>query len=162
MNSLRKAILTTIGVILIAGNATASDKAPDFSLPTDQGTVSLASLKGKPVYIDFWASWCGPCRKSFPWMADMQAKFKEQGLQVVAINLDSNREAAAEFLKEMPAKFTVAYDPDGKTADAFGVKGMPTSYLVDREGNIKSVHLGFLAKDKPVLEAAMRELVSEK
>lgn len=158
----RITLLAAVGGALLATAAVAADKAPDFTLATDQGSVSLTSLKGKPAYVDFWASWCGPCRKSFPWMNEMQARFKEQGLQVVAINLDSDRAAAKEFLDETPAKFTIAYDPEGKSADAFGVKVMPTSYLIDRDGNITSTHFGFLAKDKAELEASLRKLVEGK
>jgi len=155
-------LLAAIGGALLATAAIAADKAPDFNLATDHGTVSLAGIKGKPAYVDFWASWCGPCRKSFPWMEEMQSQFKDQGLQVIAINLDTTREAAKSFLDEVPAKFTVAYDPEGKSADAFGVKVMPTSYLIDREGRIQRVHHGFLNKDKAELEAAVRHLVEAK
>ena len=94
--------------------------APAFSLPTSRGTASLDSLRGRVVWVDFWASWCEPCRKSFP-----------------------TRDAAAAFLADYPAPFTVAYDPSGTTAEAYKVKAMPSSYLIDRGGRITFSHAGF-------------------
>ncbi|SDX31542.1 TlpA family protein disulfide reductase [Marinobacter mobilis] len=117
--------------------------APSLDLPTSEGRVSLADLRGKVVLVDFWASWCGPCRQSFPWMNTLQEKYQNQGLEVVAVNLDQEAEAAAAFLSAIPADFTVAYDPDGVTPEAYGVMGMPSAYLIDREGRIHSQHIGF-------------------
>ena len=91
----------------------AADSAPDFKLPSAKGMVELSKMKGKVVYVDFWASWCTPCRKSFPWMNDLHKKYKDQGLEVVAVNLDKSRAPIDEFLKKTPADFTIAYDPSG-------------------------------------------------
>ena len=92
--------------------------APNVDLPTSNGKVSLSDLHGKVVLLDFWASWCGPCRQSFPWMNAMQAKYEDQGFEIVAINVDQKPEAAAEFLRQIPATFTIAYDAEGKTPEA--------------------------------------------
>lgn len=141
----------------IAANVTESE-APAFSLASlDKGQISLSQFKGKVVYLDFWASWCGPCKQSFPWMNAMQEKFKSQGLEVVAVNLDENVGDANKFLAGTPAKFTVAFDAKGQIPRQYGVKGMPTSYLIDREGKIVYQHMGFNAKDRDVLEQKIRE-----
>lgn len=127
--------------------------APDFSLPGLHDTVNLAALKGKVVYVDFWASWCGPCRQSFPFMNELQAKYRAQGLEVVAVNLDAKRDEADKFLAEVPARFTVAFDAKGDSAKRFGLKGMPSSYLVGRDGRLVAVHKGFKDDDRKELEA---------
>jgi len=118
--------------------------------------VSLAALRGKLVYVDFWASWCGPCRHSFPWMSSLQQRYGADGLQIIAINLDEQRADAAAFLARVPAGFTVAYDPSGTTAKAYGIKGMPTSALVGRDGQLLWMHSGFNQADMVQLEAKVR------
>lgn len=130
--------------------------APAFDLPGDAGPISLAAYRGKLVYVDFWASWCGPCRKSFPWMSSLQQRYGAHGLQVVAINLDAKRGDAAAFLAKVPAGFTVAYDPAGATARAYGIKGMPSSALVGRDGKLLWLHAGFNESDQAVLDAQIK------
>ena len=103
----------------------------------------IASHKGKVVYLDFWASWCGPCRKSFPWMNTMQQQYQPQGLVIISVNVDNEKALAEEFLAEVPTNFTVFYDPKGKVARKFKLRGMPSSYLIDRTGKMVSAHVGF-------------------
>ena len=118
-----------------------------FSTPSIKGVSGLNQLleqhKGEVVYLDFWASWCGPCRKSFPWMNAMQKTYQNKGFTVIAINLDAEKALAVEFLQQNPALFSVVYDPDGETAKKYKIKGMPSSYLIDRNGKIVSAHSGF-------------------
>ncbi|MBI3775236.1 MAG: TlpA family protein disulfide reductase [Gammaproteobacteria bacterium] len=140
----------------------AADAAPDFKLPSAKGMVELSKLKGKVVYVDFWASWCTPCRKSFPWMNEMHKKFKEQGLEVIAINLDKSREPIDEFLSKTPADFTIAYDPSGGAASSYKVSGMPSTYLIDRSGQLQVTHIGFRDKDKQEMESKIKELLAKK
>jgi cytochrome c biogenesis protein CcmG/thiol:disulfide interchange protein DsbE len=133
--------------------------APTFELPTDNGKISLSSLKGKVVYLDFWASWCGPCRKSFPWMNRMMQRYGDKGLVIVAVNLDKTRDLAQKFLHDYPAQFTVAYDPEGGTADEYAVEGMPTAYLIDDHHHIVKEHLGFRDEDMLGLERDIQRLL---
>lgn len=114
--------------------------------------VDLANFKGKLTYVDFWASWCGPCRQSFPWMNEMQAKYGARGLQVVGINLDRKRDDAERFLAELPATFTIAFDAAGDSAKRFGVKGMPTSVLIGPDGKVLYMHTGFRNEERAQLE----------
>lgn len=138
-------------------------KAPHFRLPGQIGgeqiTVDLDSLRGKVVYLDFWASWCDPCRKSFPWMEELKRKFGEKGFIIVAINLDKQRNAIDKFLSKYPVSFTVAFDPEGKVAKEYDIKGMPTAFLVDRKGEIVSSHIGFLEKETAKWEHEIAEAV---
>jgi cytochrome c biogenesis protein CcmG, thiol:disulfide interchange protein DsbE len=131
----------------------AGQMAPDIDLITGTATQKLSSLKGKVVYLDFWASWCGPCRQSFPWMNEMQSKYGAKGFQVVGVNLDAKRADADQFLGNWPAKFTVAFDAKGDTAKRFEVKGMPSSVLIGADGKVLAVHRGFKDEDRAELEA---------
>ncbi len=131
--------------------------APSFNLPSRDGTVSLDSLRGQMVLVDFWASWCGPCRQSFPWLSALHERYGAKGLSIVAINLDKDRSAADAFLGKYPARFTVAFDPAGKTAKAFRVWGMPTSYLINRGGEIVYSRAGFDPKHTGTLEALIEK-----
>lgn len=142
--------------------APAPAPAPEFTLPTDKDKISLSQLRGQVVYVDFWASWCSPCRKSFPWMNDMHARYGTQGLAIVAVNLDTERALSAKFLDKYPASFLVAYDAPGKVAEAYGVAGLPTSFLVDRQGRLHAAHQGFREADMPQLEAEIRALLAQK
>ena len=118
-------------------------------------TLHLARHRGKLVYLDFWASWCGPCQQSFPWLAQMHDKYYEQGLRIVAVNLDRNRAAAERFLARLPAPFEVVFDPEGVQAERFGVSGMPHSFLIARDGRLLSNHIGFLTGEQAPREAAI-------
>jgi len=122
----------------------------------------IASHKGKIIYLDFWASWCGPCRKSFPWMNDMQEKYLKQGLVIISVNVDNNKALADEFLAEVPASFNVVYDPKGKVARKFKLKGMPSSYIFDRSGKVVSTHVGFTESKIKKYEEELNILLSEK
>jgi len=136
-------------------------KAPAIHLPAIDGEVDLAQLEGKVIYLDFWASWCDPCRDSFPWMAEMKEKYGARGLEVVAVNLDKERVLADKFLKNMTVNFVVAFDASGDSAAKYGLRGMPGSYLIGRGGNIQASHLGFTDKDKTKLEAAIKVLLQQ-
>lgn len=128
----------------------------------DKGMLDLSKYKGKVVYMDFWASWCLPCAKSFPFMNELQQELSPRGLEVVAINLDEKRQDAETFLARYPAGFTVAADPEGRCPALFEVKGMPSSYLIDRQGTVRHVHLGFRTEDQPKIRAHIEALLAEK
>jgi thiol-disulfide isomerase/thioredoxin len=119
----------------------------------DLGLAEVQKTKGQYIYIDYWASWCGPCRQSFPWMNALQAKLGPKGLKVVAVNVDAKRADADKFLSHTPAQFTIAYDPQGETAKKLAIKTMPTSMLVSPEGRVLFVHSGFRAEETLQLEA---------
>jgi len=120
------------------------DMAPEFSLgSTAEEVITLSSLKGKVVYLDFWASWCPSCKASFPWLSQMQEKYKSQGLEVVAINVDKKRADADKFLSTLTPTFKILFDPAGITPAQYGLPGMPTSFIIGRDGRIVSIHSGF-------------------
>ena len=136
--------------------------APEFTLPTrTQHEVTLSELRGKVVYVDFWASWCAPCRESFPWMSRMAVRYGSRGLVIVAVNLDKKRESADAFLDKYAAPFTVAFDPAGKTAEAFHVQAMPSSFLIDRSGKVIYSHEGFEPSKSGKIEQKIQEALSQ-
>ena len=149
-------------LLLISHNSfAAANQAPDIDLPGINGSVKLAELKGKVVYLDFWASWCEPCKKSFPWLHDIKQRYAEKGFEVVAVNLDKDRKLADEFLKVMDVNFLVAFDESGESASKYKLKGMPSSYLIGRDGKLYASHIGFIEKDKNKLEQAIKELLAK-
>jgi peroxiredoxin len=130
--------------------------APSFTLPARTGTVCLDSLRGRAVLVDFWASWCGPCQKSFPWLSTMYERYGPKGFTVVAVNLDKDRVAAEAFLERHPAAFPVVFDPSGRTAKAYKVWGMPSSFLISPSGALLYSYAGFNPKHSDEVEGRIR------
>jgi len=121
--------------------------------------LDIAAYRGQVLYVDFWASWCVPCRESFAWMNSMQAQFARDGLTVIAVNVDHERADAEQFLRSHPAQFRIVYDPQGLLPEKFGVRGMPTSFLIDRTGHVQSRHEGFRLADRDALAQQIRSLL---
>jgi thiol-disulfide isomerase/thioredoxin len=135
--------------------------APAIDLPTVDGRIKPADLAGKLVYVDFWASWCGPCQASFPWLKAMHEQYAAKGLVIVAVNVDKDRSDANRFVAKFGPPFVVAYDPAGTTADAFRVDGMPESFLIGPDGTIVYSHRGFVLKDAPKIEAEIKKALGQ-
>ncbi len=153
----------TVLLALPAGAVEVGQSAPDFDLATSLAAVKLSDYKGKTVYLDFWASWCGPCKQSFPWMNEMQSRYGAKGFRVLGVNVDQKTEDAKAFLKDTPARFDVAFDPSGKTPKTYAIKGMPTSVLIGPDGKVLSVHSGFRNEQRAELEAQIAQaLASQK
>ena len=158
-------IISAVIVFTISASALSVEEgelAPHFNLPSiysDQPSISLEELAGKTVYIDFWASWCAPCLISLPLYNDMYHRYKDQGLEVLAISVDNPVEEGLEFLEDTPLDFLIPSDPEGETAELFQVIGMPTSYLISPDGEVKLVHMGFRNGDMDIIEAAVKEVL---
>ena len=153
------AIAIAFLVPALVGAVQVGQPAPDFTLPTLDGgqRVSLTSLRGKVVVLDFWASWCVPCRRSFPWLNTMHDKYAGEGLVIVGVNLDMERADAERFLAEYPAEFSVVYDSNQELARRFEVVAMPSSYVIGRDGQIVARHMGFKVKQQDEYEALIVE-----
>jgi len=136
--------------------------APDFRLMPFAGTksASLSDYRGKVVLVDFWASWCGPCRQSLPLYNNLQADFPADDFAIVAIGLDEDTADALAFLREHPIKYTALQNPKGDVAQAFGLKGMPSSYLIDRNGVVRYRHIGFEPRDIDALKREIAALIA--
>lgn len=140
-------------MVLLAGGVASTARA---------ATLDLSAYKGKVVYLDFWASWCAPCRQSFPWMNDLADNYGGRGLVVIAVNVDHERDLATDFLRQNPADFKVVYDSDGALAEHYDVEAMPTSILIGRDGKIRYVHAGFHPGKEREYLAHIRALLSKK
>ncbi|MBZ4202400.1 MAG: TlpA family protein disulfide reductase [Methylovulum sp.] len=133
----------------------------DLLLANKSANIHLKEHLGKVLYVDFWASWCGPCVKSFVFLNQLNTELKPQGLEIIGINLDENFSEAQTFLDKYPANFTIATDQAQQCATAFNVKAMPSSYLIDKKGNIRHVHLGFRADETAKINALIHQLLAE-
>ncbi|ALO36095.1 thioredoxin [Colwellia sp. MT41] len=151
-----KTVLISFLLILSAlpSNANANEPMEEFE-------QAMAKYQGKIVYLDFWASWCVPCRKSFPWMNAMQSKYQEQGFVVLSINLDAQAALAEQFLQQTPANFAVIFDAKGILAKKFQLKGMPSSYLFDRQGKLISAHSGFNGKKQQKYQQEIEKALTQ-
>jgi thiol-disulfide isomerase/thioredoxin len=156
-----------LALILVfpAAAAVPEDKHPGAAAPakaaTDTTEFDLTAFRGQVVYLDFWASWCAPCRKSFPWMRGMQERYAKRGFAVVAVNLDRDPKSAQGFLEKNAAPFRVIYDPKGTLAKAYKVAAMPSSYIYDRSGRQRASQQGFKDSDRNVLETQILDLLAE-
>jgi thiol-disulfide isomerase/thioredoxin len=139
-------------------------KSPDCKLApfNEAQPYDLQQFHGKVVYVDFWASWCPPCAESFPFLNELDRDLKVSGLQVIGVNLDQASEEAKAFLAKYPANFTVAADTNETCARDFDVKAMPSSYLVDRNGVIRHIHLGFRPGEAKEIRDFVERLLAEK
>jgi len=130
-----------------------NSKAPEFTLPDISGSqVSLNSFKGKVVYVNFWASWCGPCKKEFPQLETLAGRYADKGVIILAINQDKKRSAMEQFLGKFPitsSNMIILTDPDSSVITSYGPRAMPSSYLLDKDGIVKYIHFGFGESDPP-------------
>jgi peroxiredoxin len=117
--------------------------APDFTLPTtDNKEFKLSDYRGKPVILNFWASWCGPCRYEVPAFKSFYEKYGNEGVSIIAVNTQDNPDSALAYAKSDGLKFTIPVDPQGKVANLYNVRGLPTTYFIDENGIITSIKIG--------------------
>jgi thiol-disulfide isomerase/thioredoxin len=142
-------VVVIVGMLVLGAAAQASD-------------LDLTAYRGKVVYLDFWASWCGPCKQSFPWLDALVRDYGSQNFVVIGVNVDKSRDRAERFLNETPADFSIVYDPKGELASTYKVVGMPSGVLIDRTGHVRFQHAGFSEKEKGFYEEQVKTLLAEK
>jgi len=151
-----------IALALLATIAAPSRTAPDITLRTaDGGTVRLTDYKGRVVVIDFWASWCVPCKTAFPALDALFREYHARGVEVLAVNVDERRRDADAFLAKLPHTMPVLFDPKGTSAEAFAVRGMPSSFIIDRNGVIRFTHIGYTSDVSSSYRREIAQLLSE-
>ncbi|MGR8931517.1 MAG: TlpA disulfide reductase family protein [Gammaproteobacteria bacterium] len=131
------------------------------ALTIENQKLNISSYRNKVVYLDFWASWCPPCKQSFPILDKLHSELKDKGLEVIAINVDEDRNDALEFLEGSPVKFPIFYDGEGNCPSLYDVKAMPSSYIIDKHGVIKKVFLGFHEENETEIRSDILTLISE-
>ena len=156
-----------VALLLLACGALVSAQslpapAPALELPDEHGTlVSLGALRGRVVLVDVWASWCVPCKAAFPEYDALFKEYRDRGFEVLAVNVDERRADADRFLATRPHAMPVLFDPKGVTPQRFQLNGMPTSYFIDRRGNIRFRHEGFTLKDLTTYRSRIEQLLAE-
>jgi peroxiredoxin len=144
------------------GASSASGPAPQFSLDARGGTkISLAQYKGQVVMLNFWASWCGPCRQEMPLLENIYKKYSKMGFTLIGVNVEPDSKAAEGFLQQTPVSFPVIYDKDSTVSKAYDVSGMPSTVIIDRKGNIRVLHRGYKPGDENEYLDSIRTLVRE-
>ena len=127
----------------------------------EDGPLDVGAYRGKVVVLDFWASWCVPCRRSFPWLNAMHAKYADDGLVIIGVNVDREHAEATRFLAEYPADFRIYFDSEGRYAAEYGVEAMPSSFVIGRDGQVRARHLGFKVQKQADYEAAIVDALRE-
>ncbi len=161
-----KFVIGALGCLMIlispfyARSAGIGEAAPAFTLKDMKGNaVTLESFKGKVVFLDFWATWCGPCKEEFPELDAIYKKYGKDGFEVVGISVDKSESNVAEFLKKRPVSFSILTNTKGDVAEAYGLPGMPTGFIIDKGGVIRYRHAGFSKAFLPVYEKEIVELL---
>ena len=138
--------------------------APDWTLPAIQnaeGDLSMSDFRGKITYVDFWASWCGPCRLSLPALNSLNEAFSDDPVQFLAISIDVVEEDAWDFLARYTVDYPVVIDTEGDIARLFAVDGMPSGYLLDAAGRVREIHIGFKRGDELKLAQSIKKMLAE-
>ncbi|MCG7982974.1 MAG: redoxin domain-containing protein [Candidatus Thiodiazotropha lotti] len=136
------------------------DAAQPQGRDKQRSAFDLEQYRGRVVLLDFWASWCGPCREAFPWLNEMHRKYQGVGLEIIGINLDEARREAEQFLTNTPAEFTIYFDPKGVLAKRYDLQGMPASYLIGMDGRLLVEHTGFFRSQAAEREAEIRQALN--
>lgn len=151
--------------ILVASLAVAKDMsgpAPDFTLKSNSGeNLKLSEFRGDVVLINFWASWCGPCRQEMPLLDDLYQRYNPIGFTILGVNVEENPDQAMQLLKEVPVSFPVLFDTQNSVSRLYNLVGMPSTMIVDRDGNIRYQHFSYLPGYEKKYEEQIKELIRE-
>jgi peroxiredoxin len=141
---------------------TAQGAAPDFTLKSQKdGNIKLSELRGKVILINFWASWCGPCRQEMPVLDELYRHYRPLDFTILGVNVEQNSDDAKSLLKDVPVSFPILFDTENKISKLYDVKGMPSTVLVDRDGNIRYVHMGYQSGVEAEYQTQIRALIRE-
>jgi thiol-disulfide isomerase/thioredoxin len=156
-------VLLLFGNALIPAWSESTGPAPNFTLVDGDGNpVSLADLKGQIVLINFWASWCGPCREEMPLLEQIHQRYEPLGFTLLGVNVEENSSDAVNWLKDRPVSFPILFDPDNGVSKLYDVVAMPSTVIVDREGNVRFLHHGYQAGYEDQYQDQIRALMRER
>jgi peroxiredoxin len=164
--TVRSSLIAAAAALALCASAAAEvksgEKSPDFSAPTLAGSsLRLSSLKGKVVLLDFWASWCEPCKKELPILSKMAPRLKAKGIEIVAVNIDEDRQKAVDFLRTHGLQLTVVADPGKAIVGRWEPPKMPSSFAIDKAGVVRAVNSGFEPGDEAKIEAQLTALAAK-
>lgn len=148
--------------LLFASAVAHANPAPDFTLKNNRGeNIRLAEQRGKVVMLNFWASWCGPCRQEMPLLDDMHKRYGDAGFVLYGVNVEQNTADAEKLLKELGTSFTILWDRDSTVSKLYQVNAMPTTIMIDKDGKVRYVNRGYKAGDEEKYRKQVRELIRE-
>ncbi len=163
--SLSERLLLAVLTLCFAGQLAAaapSGPAPDFTLKSNSGeNIKLSELRGQVVMINFWASWCGPCRQEMPLLDQLYQRYQPMGFTLLGVNVEEDSAAANKVLKEIPVSFPVLYDNKNQVSETYQVRAMPSTVLIDRDGQVRYLHKGYQPGYEEEYQQQIRELVRE-
>jgi peroxiredoxin len=158
-------LITAAAFFVACGQAIAANQptmAPDFTLKSRDGVnIKLSELRGQVVMVNFWASWCGPCRQEMPLLQQLFDRYQSLGFSLLGVNVDEDRAAADKMLSDVPVSFPILYDDRSKVSKQYQVKAMPTTIMVDRDGRIRYLHKGYKPGYEEDYQQQIRELLRE-
>lgn len=155
-------IVLTLFITINAHAVSVGDTAPDFTLKNMQGkNMNLTEQRGNIMLINFWASWCGPCRKEMPVLQALEDKYKDLGVQVWGINVEQESQAGKDFLANLSLNFSIFFDETNTLSKTYQVEAMPTTVIVDRDGVVRFVYLGYKDGYGKKYEKAIKQLIRE-
>lgn len=148
--------------LLMSFSSQAEETAPDFTLKSkDSGNIRLSEQRGNIVLVNFWASWCGPCREELPEMETLYQNYRDLGFEILAVNVDDHPDKANVLLDDIEVSFPVLYDTQGEVSELYGVNAMPTTVIIDRNGKQRLLHMGYRKGDEVKYEKAIKLLIRE-
>lgn len=155
-----------IAAVVLATSAVSAglkqSSAPDFTLKSNEGeNIRLSEYRGEVVLINFWASWCGPCRQEMPVLSELHDKYHALGFTVLGVNVEADTRKARKLLQDLPVSFPVVFDSDSVVSKQYDVVAMPSTVLVDRDGNMRYLHKGYKPGLEDVYQQQVRDLVRE-
>ena len=154
--------LLSLFVVSHAGAAASSGAAPDFTLKSRDGSnIKLSELRGQVVMVNFWASWCGPCRHEMPLLEQLYQRYQPMGFTLLGVDVEEDSSAADKILKDIPVSFPILYDNKNSVTESYQVRAMPSTFLIDRDGNFRYLHKGYQPGYEEEYQQQIRELVRE-
>ena len=155
-------IMMVSGLLMSAGAHAAPQAAPDFTLKNRQGeNIRLSDFRGQVVMINFWASWCGPCRQEMPLLEELYARYQPMGFTILGVNVEQDPAQALAMLRDIPVSFPVLFDSESRVSRRYEVVAMPSTVLIDRDGRIRHLHRGYKPGYEDIYQQQIRELIRE-
>jgi len=156
------AAAAAVACTVVLASAPAGGPAPNFTLESRDGKpLSLAQYKGQVVMLNFWASWCVPCKQEMPLLDSIQKKYSKLGFTLIGVNVEPDSQAANAVLQKIPVSFPIVYDTESKVSEAYQVSGMPSTVIIDRKGQVRMLHKGYKPGDENEYLDSIRTLIRE-